>query len=166
MAGCAENPCAAADTGLETAQEGSVALADRRAWQRALMPVIGCSEGRCELVEGVAEPVAGGDIGGELIVTAAKVLDEGVSGGNDPRGPMALESAHRPAALSAGVIGSDRVVRVAPDGVQSPGNQPAHQSRRRTGSKDGSPAGRRAAGSGRLGAQVTFLCPGVKKRNL
>jgi hypothetical protein len=36
----------------------------------------GWSDGHRELVEGCAEPVAGGDIGGEFIVAAVKILDE------------------------------------------------------------------------------------------
>jgi hypothetical protein len=94
-------------------------LADRRVWQSALMPVIGCSEGRGELVEGIAEPVARGDIRGEFIVTAAEVLDDGVPDGQDPRGSVAFEAAHRSQPrLQPAMIGFDGVVRVPLDGVR------------------------------------------------
>jgi hypothetical protein len=47
------------------------------------------SDGHRELVEGCADPVAGGDVGGEFIVAAAEVLDERVPSGDGPRGsPM------------------------------------------------------------------------------
>jgi hypothetical protein len=50
-------------------------------------------EGDRELVEGLAEPVAGGDVGGDLVVAVAEVLDERVPGGDDPRGPVAFQAA-------------------------------------------------------------------------
>jgi len=43
------------------------------------------SEGGCEAVKGDPEPVAGRDVGGDLVVAAAQVLDEGMTGGQDPR---------------------------------------------------------------------------------
>jgi hypothetical protein len=42
------------------------------------------SDGDCEVVEGDAEPVAGG-VGGDVIVAAAEVLHECMTGGEDPR---------------------------------------------------------------------------------
>ena len=42
------------------------------------------SYGDCEVVEGDAEPVAGG-VGGDVIVAAAEVLHECMTGGEDPR---------------------------------------------------------------------------------
>jgi len=66
----------------------------------------------------VADPVAGGDIGGEFVVAAAEVLHEGVPGGQGPRGPAAFQSAHRPQpGLQPAVIGLDRIVGIALDGV-------------------------------------------------
>ena len=63
--------------------------------------------------------VAGGDVGGEFIVAAAQVLHERVPGGDDPRGPVAFQSAHRPEpGFQPSVIGFDRVVRVPLDGMQ------------------------------------------------
>jgi hypothetical protein len=63
--------------------------------------------------------VAGGDIGGEFVVAAAEVLRESVAGGQDPRGPAAFDSAHRPEpGFQPPVICFDRVVRVALDGMQ------------------------------------------------
>ena len=41
------------------------------------------SDGQCEVVEGVAEPVVSWDVGGDLVVAAAQVLYEGVTGGDD-----------------------------------------------------------------------------------
>ena len=38
-----------------------------------------------ELVEDGAEPVARGDVGGDLVVVAAQVLHEGVTSGENPR---------------------------------------------------------------------------------
>jgi hypothetical protein len=65
------------------------------------------------------DPVAGGDVGGEFIVAAAEVLDERVTGGHDPRGPVAFEAAHRPQpGFQPPVICLDRVVRVPLDGMQ------------------------------------------------
>jgi hypothetical protein len=43
------------------------------------------SDGQCEVVEGVAEPVVSRDVGGDLVVAAAQVLHERVAGGEDPR---------------------------------------------------------------------------------
>ena len=48
------------------------------------------SDGHRELVECCADPVAGGDVGGEFVVAAAEVLDEGMPGGQGPRGPVAF----------------------------------------------------------------------------
>ena len=42
-----------------------------------------------------------GPVGGEFIMAAAQVLHEGVTGGEDPRGPVTLQSAHWPQPLSA-----------------------------------------------------------------
>ena len=44
-----------------------------------------CSDGSRRLVEGHAEPVADGNLDGEFVVAAAQVLDEGVTGGENPR---------------------------------------------------------------------------------
>jgi hypothetical protein len=41
------------------------------------------SDGQCEVVEGVAEPVVSRDVGGDLVVAAAQVLHERVTGGQD-----------------------------------------------------------------------------------
>ncbi len=38
-----------------------------------------------ELVEGSAELVTGGDVGGDVVVAAVQVLEEGVTGGGNPR---------------------------------------------------------------------------------
>jgi hypothetical protein len=39
--------------------------------------------------------VAGGGVGGEFVVVTAQVLSQCVPGGDDPRGPVASQSAHR-----------------------------------------------------------------------
>ena len=38
-----------------------------------------------------AEPVVAGNFGREVVVTAAQILHEGVAGGEDPCGAMALQ---------------------------------------------------------------------------
>ena len=77
------------------------------------------SDGHRELVECCADPVAGGDVGGVFIVAAAQILDEGMPGGQGPRGPVAFQAAHRPeAGFQPPVICFDRVVRIALDGMQ------------------------------------------------
>jgi hypothetical protein len=82
------------------------------------------SDGHRELVECCASPVAGGDVGGEFVVAAAEVLDERVTGSQDPRGPVALQAAHRPERrFQPPVICFDRVVRIPLDGVQGGGDQ-------------------------------------------
>ena len=50
--------------------------------------MIWLSHGRRELVEGCLDAVAGGDVGGDCMVAAAQILDEGMPGGDDPRGPV------------------------------------------------------------------------------
>jgi hypothetical protein len=54
------------------------------------------SDGRREPVECCADPVAGGDVGGEFVVATAEVLDEGMPCGQSPRRTVALQAAHRP----------------------------------------------------------------------
>ena len=51
----------------------------------AVAEAISLSDDDRELVEGDAEPVAGGNVGGELVVTAADVLHQSMPGGHDPR---------------------------------------------------------------------------------
>ena len=43
------------------------------------------SDGGCEAVKGDPEPVAGRDVGDDLVVAAAQVLDEGMTGGQESR---------------------------------------------------------------------------------
>ena len=77
------------------------------------------SGGDGQIVEGDAEPVASLDVGGDVIVAAAQILHKGVTGGEDPRLPVTLQSAHRPEpGFEPPVVCFDRVVRVLPDGVQ------------------------------------------------
>jgi hypothetical protein len=56
-------------------------------------------------------------------VAAPQILDEGVPGGQNPRGPVALESAHRPQpGFQPPVICFDRVARVPLDAMQALGH--------------------------------------------
>ncbi len=85
--------------------------------------MIRLSNGRRELVEGCLDPVAGGDIGGDFVVSAAQILDERMPGGDDPRGPVAFQAAHRPQpGLQPPMIGFDRIIGVTLDGVQRGGD--------------------------------------------
>jgi len=43
------------------------------------------SDCHSELVEDGAEPVAGGEVGGDVVVAAAQVLHKGVTSGENPR---------------------------------------------------------------------------------
>jgi hypothetical protein len=43
------------------------------------------SDGDGQIVEGDAEPVASLDVGGDVTVAAARILQKGVTGGEDPR---------------------------------------------------------------------------------
>jgi hypothetical protein len=57
-------------------------------------------------------------------VAAAQILDERVSGGQYPRGPVVLQSAHRPQpGFQSAVVGLDRIVRVPLYGMQRRGDQ-------------------------------------------
>jgi hypothetical protein len=53
--------------------------------QRRVLACLPRSDCQSELVEDRAEPVAGGDVGGDVVVAAAQVLHEGMTGGEDPR---------------------------------------------------------------------------------
>ena len=52
---------------------------------RSMIPMLCWSDGDCQVVEGDAEPLAVGEVGGDVVVAAAKVLHERVTGGEDPR---------------------------------------------------------------------------------
>ena len=43
------------------------------------------SDCQCEVVEGVPEPVVVVDVGGDVVVAAAHILHEGMTGGEDLR---------------------------------------------------------------------------------
>ena len=63
-------------------------------------------------------------VGGDVVVAAAEVLHEGVTGGESPRGAVAFQSAHRPLpGLEPPVVRLDRVVRVLLNDVQRRGDQ-------------------------------------------
>ena len=60
------------------------------------------------------------DVSGDVVVAAAQVLNEGKTGGEDPGGPVTLQSAHRPKpGLQPSMIRFDRVVCILLDDVQS-----------------------------------------------
>ena len=70
------------------------------------------------------DPVAAGGFGGDVVVIAAEILDEGVTGGEDSYGAVPLQSAHRPEpGFEPSMVCFDRVVRVLLDGVQRRGDQ-------------------------------------------
>ena len=50
-----------------------------------MIPMLCRSDGDCQVVEGDAEPLAVGEVGGDVVVAPAKVLHERVTGGEDPR---------------------------------------------------------------------------------
>ncbi len=68
---------------LGGAINGTVALGDP--WQRRALACVLRSDCHSELVEDRAEPVAGGDVKGDVVVAAAQILHEGMTGGKDPR---------------------------------------------------------------------------------
>lgn len=109
------------------------------------------SDSEGEVVEGDAEPVAARDPGGNVVVAAAQVLNEGMSRSENPGRAVTLESSHRPeASLQPPVTCLDRVVRMPLHGVQARGNQLIGDSR------VSGRAVRRNLGRDRAGAQ----CPG------
>src|SRR6266700_133726 len=64
---------------------GTVALRHACARSRHDHPDGRWSDGEREVVEGDAEPVAAGDVGGDVVMAAAQILHEGVTGGEGPR---------------------------------------------------------------------------------
>src|SRR6266545_5068793 len=91
---------------------GTVALTEGRA-SRTSQPCH-VSNHRGQLCEGVGEAGARRDVGPEVVVATAKVLNEGMSGEDDPGGAVSLQSAHRaeprlqaPVVGLKGVVGTD-----------------------------------------------------------
>ena len=65
------------------------------------------------------EPVPAGHFGSDVVVAAAEILHEGVAGGQNPRGAVALQSAHGPEpGFQPPVVCLGRVVRILPHDVQ------------------------------------------------
>jgi hypothetical protein len=64
---------------------GAVALRHPLQGQGMITWMLSGSDGGCEVVEGDAEPVMAGYVGGDVVMAAAQVLHEGVPGGEDPR---------------------------------------------------------------------------------
>jgi hypothetical protein len=70
------------------------------------------------------EPVAAGDFGSDVVVTAAQIPHDGVTGGEDPRRTVAFQAAHRPQpGLQPPMICLDRIIGVLRHGMQGRGNQ-------------------------------------------
>jgi hypothetical protein len=71
------------------------------------------SEAECEFVEGDANPIVQGEVGGDRVVAAPEVLHECVPSCDRARRGQSAESAHWPQpCLEPTVIGFDAVVRV------------------------------------------------------
>jgi hypothetical protein len=64
---------------------GTVALRHPCARQGVITRMLRWSDGGCEVVEGDAQPLVFGDVGGDVVVAATQVLHEGVTGGENPR---------------------------------------------------------------------------------
>ena len=64
--------------------DGSVALGDPWAASRSCL-IVSRSDGQCQIVEGEAEPAVAGDVGGDVVMAAAQILHEGMTGSKDPR---------------------------------------------------------------------------------
>lgn len=72
------------------------------------------SDGHRELVEGLAEPLTGGDVSSDLVVAAEDALDEGVTGARIRAGRRRSSPRIGPSrALQASMIGFDRVLASA-----------------------------------------------------
>ena len=69
---------------LTSTSPGTVALSLPPESQSRIARMLRWSDGDCEVVEGDAEPVVSVDVGGDVVVAAAQVLHEGVTGGHDP----------------------------------------------------------------------------------
>jgi hypothetical protein len=90
--------------------EGSVASSV--AWQASGLEKRR-SHGQCELAECCRQAERRRDVGGEFVVSAADVLDEGMAGSDSCRRPAAFQSAHRPpSGLQPTMIGFDPVVAI------------------------------------------------------
>src|ERR1019366_7449868 len=108
----------------QAAPDGTVALSLPPESQSRIARMLRWSDGDGEVVEGDAEPVVSLDVGGDVVVAAAQVLHEGVTGGQDPCWPVPLQTAHRPEPGSEPpVIRLHRVVRVPLRGVPGRGDQ-------------------------------------------
>jgi len=107
------------------------------------------SDGEGEVVEGDAGPVAGRDFGGDVVVAAAQVLHEGMPGGEDPRGAVAFQPAHRPQpCFQPPMVRLDGVIRMPPNRVQRRGHQFVEHARAGGGAVGGDLGGDRASAQG------------------
>src|SRR5512135_746245 len=104
-----------------TSSGGAVALPRSRQHR----PVLALrSDGECELGEGGRQPTVRCDVDGQVVVAAAHVLHEPVTGRDHCRRAEPLEAAHRPQpGLQPAVVSFDRIVRlplhnVVPGGCQ------------------------------------------------
>jgi hypothetical protein len=91
---------------------GVVALMiGRHGWAGLGGCVLPRSEAGCEFVEGDANPIVQGEVGGDRVVAAPEVLHECVPNGDGARRGQSAESAHWPQpCLEPSVIGFDAVV--------------------------------------------------------
>ena len=116
------------------------------------------SDGEREVVECRPEPVMAGDFGGDVVVAAAEILDEGMTGSQDPRGAVTLQAPHRPQpGFQPPVVCLDRVVRVLLNGVQRRGDQLIEHPRVDRGTV-GRDLGRDRAGAQRPGEEAPLTC--------
>ena len=77
------------------------------------------SDGGREVAERDEEPVAARNFGSDVVVAAAQVLDEGMTGGESPCRAVALQAPHWPQpGFQPSMVCLDRVVRVLLEGVQ------------------------------------------------
>jgi hypothetical protein len=73
------------------------------------------SDGEREVVECYAEPVRAGDFGSNVVVAAAEVLHEGMTGSEDLRRAVTLQASDRPQpGLHPPVVCLDGVCQIPP----------------------------------------------------
>jgi len=71
--------------GARMDRHGHCCVIPSRAWSGHDPAILRWSDRKCEVPERDAEPVAARNFGSDVVVAAAEILDEGVTGGEDPR---------------------------------------------------------------------------------